>query len=416
MAWTIADSSSSAASEWRAGWRVAVSSALGYGSGNAMVLITAGLFIRPMQTDLGWSTTAVTLAPIMSLVWAFASPLSGAAIARWGPRRSAITGLALLGFALLGLAIAPASPASLYGLAAAIGFISILTNVPTYASGLSCWFDRHAGAAFGLAFNGSSLVALLAIPLVSFAISAHGWRGGYLALAAIVLAIGLPAVLAWFRDNPAANARPPLALNGFRRAVRDPRCAALALTFFVGSVPLGGFMGHLQPMLADRGISIVTATLLGMLYSVAVCAGRIGGGLLLDRFWPFAVAAILFLLAAIGGAALAHAEPTAPLPLLVLTVALVGMGQGAEADFLAFFALRCFDRDLYPVILGINVTASCLGIAGGGFAFAALFDRFGRYEMPFLLGAGSFATAALLLILVGLADQSRIRRTRNDAL
>jgi len=396
---------SSADSEWRSGWRIATSAMLGYGTGNAMVLITAGLFIRPMRIALGWPTSAVTLAPVMSLVWALASPLSGVAIGRFGPRRCAIAGHLLLGCCLIALAVSPSVYFVLLVLAAAIGLISPLTNVPTYASGLARWFERHAGAAFGIAFNGSALVGLMAVPLVSFAITRFGWRAGYTVLAVMVLGLGLPALAGWFKDKPTASAAPTAKPGQLDEIVTNPRIWLFLAIFLIGSIPLGGFMGHLQPMLAESRVPIVTATILGMAYSASVCAGRILGGLLLDRFWPFAVAGGMFFLAALGGYGLAISTHGATLPLMTTVVLLVGMGQGAEADFLAFFALRCFSAEIYPLILGGNVAASCLGIAAGGYGFAVLFDRFGNYQMACLIGSASFAIAAILIVIAGHLDR-----------
>ena len=84
--------------EWRRGWPVLLAAAIGYGTGGAMLILLGGLFIKPMRDALGWSTAAVTLMPIVTLVWARCNPSAGAVIDRFGSR--AIGYLGMIGLSL----------------------------------------------------------------------------------------------------------------------------------------------------------------------------------------------------------------------------------------------------------------------------------------------------------------------------
>lgn len=301
-------SGSGAAGEWRNGWPVVLSGAIGYGTGGAMILLLASLFIKPMRDALGWSTSAVTIAPIITLVWALCYPMAGAAIDRFGGRRVAIFGsVGLAGCALL-LATVPISRVSFYGTAVLIGLFCSLTAVPTYTRGIASWFRSGVGLAFGVALSGSALVAIGATPLTGTTIDAFGWRAGYLTLAGIILLIGLPAILLGYRERPgtvhSGDAEAPAAGRRMGEAVRDARFWCYFAAFGIACIPLGGFVGHLQPLLASKGFPLAQALSLGVLYALAMSFGKIAGGLLLDRLWPFGVAAAITTVAAAGPSAL----------------------------------------------------------------------------------------------------------------
>lgn len=395
--------------EWRRGWPVVLAAACGYGAGGSMIMMTAGLFIKPMREALGWSTAAVTIAPIISLVWAFSSPFAGAAVDKFGSRRIALGGGIGLAACAGALAILPITPWILYTIAVILGILGPFANVAPYARGIASWFRYSFGSALGIALNGVSVVALVSVPVVSAAIYHYGWRAGYGAVAALIMVIGLPIVFALFRERDARDGEPiggdePISGHTFQQAVRDVRFWAFLGVFAFGSLPLGGFMGHLQPLLADQGFGITEATGLVMLYAVSVSIGRIAGGILLDRFWDCAVAAILLFFAGCGGLALGHLQVDAPYMLVGTAVFLVGMGQGAEADFIAYFGRRTFGLRAYSTILGTQAMASSLGMAAGAFLFAKLFDLHGDYLIACYVGGASFLLAGAIVLSVGLGE------------
>lgn len=406
-----------AVAEWRKGWPVVAAAAFGYGTGGSMIMMTAGLFINPMRETLGWSTAAVTIAPIISLVWAFSSPVAGAAVDSYGSRPVALTGAIALILCALALATLPITSFTLYGIAVLIGLIAPLANVTPYARGIASWFRYSFGTALGVALNGVSLVALISVPVVSAAIYTYGWRAGYFAVAGLILVLGLPMIFALFREQPASTTEQSTtseAVSGhtFGEAMRDIRFWAFVAAFAIGSLPLGGFLAHLQPLLASRGFGIAEATGLGMLYAVSISIGRIAGGVLLDRFWDCAVAAIMFGLAGLGGFALGHLSIDTAYIIVGITVFLVGMGQGAEADFIAYFGRRTFGLRAYSTLLGTIAMASSLGMAAGAYSFAKLFDLHGNYLAASYLGGASFLLAGVIIMAVGLGEKAKIWRAR----
>ena len=82
--------------------------------------------------------------------------------------------------ALIG--VLPVNQALLYVLVVMIGLFAPVTNVASYTRGIASWFRQSVGTAFGLALNGSSVIALFAIPATAAAIGTYGWRAEFLTL------------------------------------------------------------------------------------------------------------------------------------------------------------------------------------------------------------------------------------------
>ena len=90
---TAVDSPLQPASEWRRGWRPLASGFIGTGTGSGLFIMTAGLFIIPMQEEFGWSRSALTIGPVIIFFSAFLQPLAGEIVDRFGARPSVIAGM-----------------------------------------------------------------------------------------------------------------------------------------------------------------------------------------------------------------------------------------------------------------------------------------------------------------------------------
>ena len=96
-------------------------------------------------------------------------------------------------------------------------------------------------------------------------------------------------------------------------------------------------VAHMVPLLTDRGIATSTATAVLSAAGLALVAGRLLAGYLLDRiFAPYV--AVAFFLAPLAGILLLFFG-SGPSVAAVATV-LVGAGPGAEVDLIAFLLSR----------------------------------------------------------------------------
>lgn len=403
--------------EWRQGWPVVLSGLLGYGCGSSFFLIASSLFIAPMQADLGWSIKALTIMPIVVFLLAVCNPIAGILIDRWGARPIVIIGMILYAVGTIGIAVAPMTPLFFYAMAAFVGITAPLTSVSPIAKGVAGWFPTSSGTAFGLTMSGVSFISLIGMPMIAYAIQSYGWRSGYFVFAGLALLIGLPAVIWKFHERVEARAASTDAhqvLPGmhWHDALKDMRFWALFIAFFLASLALGGFLGHLQPILALKHFPVSVATFLGMVYAVSVLIGRLAGGILLDCLWDGLVAFSLLVLPGLSALVLIGVDIETPMFFMICIVLFIGLGQGAEGDFVAFFCLKIFGLRSYSTLVGLFMLSVGLGLAVGGLGFAAIVDETGSYSIAMRLSSACFMIAGLIFVALRWNARNGLVRAR----
>jgi MFS family permease len=383
-----------------------------------LFLMTSGIFIIPMQEEFGWTRRALSIGPVALFVNCLVLPFAGAIIDRFGARRAAIGGLLMICAAYPLLAAAPANSWFLYSVAASLGLASPISSV-AMLKGVATWFRKNSGLAFGLTSSGDSLVSALALPFLAHIVSDFGWRMGYLTLLGLVITLGLPMVIGWFRERPqvmmkgstlehesleATQFHPDVSGHSgvsLRDALQDGRFWLLVIALSAAAVPIGGFLNQLQPLLASRGFTPTGAASVGTVFALAIGLSRIVAGKLLDYLNPPIVAAVCLALPALGAVLLAitaHSETS--WFLAVAAAFLLGIGAGAELDFIAFFTMRLFGLRQFSVIYGTGGLASGGATAIGGFLFASIFDKIGNYNVAVYLGVVMFLCAAMVMLMI----------------
>lgn len=395
----------SGTNEWRRGWKVLVASFFGVGSAWHTLMIVSGLFIIPMQTEFGWSRTAVAFGPLASMLSIIFYLPAGMLIDRIGARPVAIAGMCLMAIGLVALSATPASIPVFYAIIVVIAVGGAGCNAIAFSRGIASWFKDSFGTAVGIMTLGISAMSALAFPVLGAVIESLGWRAGSLTLAGLILFVGLPVVLLWFRTREATTQTTktvPNMVPGYTlgETLRDPRFWLLTLSFGMAGVPIGAFVVHLQPLLVASGFAVVVAAMLGSIFVTSVGIGRVLVGALLDRANPVYVTMGTMLLSAAGALLLNQISAGILSPVVIMAVILVGLSQGAESDFLAFFSRRVFGMRSYGRIVGIMSMAAGGGMAIGGFAFSILYDTLGGYREAVFLAALCYLVAALLMLTV----------------
>jgi hypothetical protein len=192
----------------------------------------------------------------------------------------------------------------------------------------------------------------------------------------------MPAILCWFREPAIPHSRKQAATrtDPWSVLVRSTAFWQLLLASAIAAIPIGGFIGHLVPMLMDRGFSIEKAAGFGSVFAVAIGVGRIGIGMLLDRLYPPLTTCATLLLAAAGaGILLLAGSANASFYVLALSISMIGLAQGAEGDYIKFFSLRLFGLPNFPRVVSIMAMTISIGMALGGLVFAKIFDLSGSY-------------------------------------
>jgi sugar phosphate permease len=409
-------------SEWREGWRTLFAASLGTGVGLPLFLLTAGLFIIPMQEEFKWSRSAVTIGPVVMFVGAILQPLVGGLIDRFGSRLIALLGLSMLALIYPLLALTPPNPWIFYSIVACLALAGPACNGVALLKGVATWFTKNSGLAIGLTLTGPSITSAIALPVIATIIETYGWRAGFLALFALVAVFGLPVVWLMFRERPqqpaqtrasgTANseqrASQPASYAGasLKEAVCDKRYWILVTAITAAAIPMGGFLSQLQPFLASNGFTASAAATVGTSYALAIGIGRIVAGKCLDEINPSIVAAVCLSLPAVGAFMLVlGASVGTPWLLAAIAVFLVGLGQGAEIDFIAYFTLRLFGLRSFSLIFGTMAMVVSGSMAVGGMVLARVYDAFGSYHGALILSVFLYLLAAGGVLLIKVPPQ-----------
>lgn len=395
------------AEEFRRGWRLVLAAATGVGLGiTGLTFYTLGIFIGPLSQEFGWSRTALASATILTtLTTLLLGPVVGRLADRFGGRRVGLVSLVGLAAGLAGMSLIGADLWSFY-LAFGIAMVLGAGTLPiVWTRAVNAGFDKARGLALGLTLTGTGVCAILAPPFTQWLIADHGWRTAYLGQAALVLVIGLPVVWMLFHEvggkGAAAPGRPKVAQPGFTasQARRTRQFWMLGVGFLFASFAVSALIVHLVSILTGGGLARDVAVWAASLLGFAIIAGRLGIGLLVDRFYAPLVAFGILVVAGI--ACLLLLVPGGGLPLALLCVVLIGLAAGAEVDLVAYLASRYFGMRAYGEIYGWQLGFFALGAGLGPMGVGRLYDATGSYLVGLLAAAVGFIVGAVLIGLLG---------------
>jgi MFS family permease len=401
---------SAGVAEWRRFWKVPVAAGLGYSIG-VIHVYCLGAFMEPLQSEFGWTRAEASLGlTIVGVAAAVAALPIGLMVDRLGPRRVGIIGAILMGAAFALLGTATGSLVNWILLWGVLSFASFWVQTTVWTSAVASRFATSRGLAFAVTLSGGSLAAAVFPPLATALIGAYNWRGAFLALGVLWGALVLTAVVLFFRGaqddvraaRPVPEATPsaPPELPGvtMREGLRSATFYQLLVAAGLFAFTTLGVVVHLVPILRGAGAEPLAAAGTASLVGVFSIVGRLGVGVLLDRFPGRVVGACAYLVP-IAGAALLLFDGTDP-GSQTLAAALFGLTLGAEVDVIAYLASRYFGLRNFGGLFGGLVAALSLGTAFGPLASGATFDRFGTYEPFLVLTMALMAVSSLALALL----------------
>ncbi|GAA2561031.1 MFS transporter [Mycolicibacterium diernhoferi] len=398
----------SALTEWRRYGTVPVAAALGYSLG-VIHVYSLGVFMAPLQEEFGWSRAQASVGlTIVGGAAAVAALPIGLMVDRMGPRRVGLIGTVLMATAFGLFSTASGTMANWILLWSVLAFASFWVQTTVWTSAVASRFETSRGLAFAVTLSGGSLGAALFPALATAFIGEWGWRGAFAGLGAAWGALVVLAVALFFRgaqdrkSAPAAVAADPapveLAGVTLREGLRSVTFYRLLLAAGLFAFTTLGVVVHLVPILRDAGTEPLAAAGTAALVGVFSIVGRLGVGLLLDRFSGRVVGACAYLVPIVG-AALLLLDGTNPVS-QTIAAALFGLTLGAEVDVIAYLAARYFGLRNFGGLFGGLVAALSLGTAFGPLAAGLSFDRFGGYSeflvlTMVLMGISSAALAGL---------------------
>lgn len=388
--------------EWRRGWPVVAAAMIGIGTGPGLFQNLSSLFTPGITAEFGWTRGQIATAAGLGLVGGLAAPFLGRVADRIGTRAVIVAAMLLLACAYGGLAAMTGRLWQYQLLVLCLALSVPGTSSLVYGKLVAARFTRQRGLALALATSGLSITTLALPSIVAAVIAQAGWRGGLLALGAVVGLVALPLVLVLLARAPAAivdTPADPALLAGVTgaQARRDPRFWALGATVLLINVATVGLVTQMVPFGLDRGLSAGGAALLLASYGASQIVGRFGIGILVDHYPapPLAAGAALLSATAFGALLLLDAPGFVALMTLVFVA---GLMHGAENDLLPFLASRLFGLKAYGEVFGSLLVMALMGTAGGIIGWGRLYDTTGDYRWPLTIATLAMVMASLLFL------------------
>ena len=388
----------------------------------SVILVNVGVFMSPLEDTFSWNRGDIALSlSIAAIAMAAANPLVGRLIDRFGVRPVLIT--SLLGYGVL-VALTPymvraGGLVGLYLAYAGIASIGAGSNVIAYVRLLSGWFSgpmtKSRGLALGISSAGIPLGATITGPLGVLLIDRFGWHGGYWGLALLPLLVGLPVALFLIRTAPneqsaateSKSAQANLPGMTVAEAMRTRAFWLLLAIALLMASCLQGIGIHTAPLLSDFNISAQMLALVLAADGVLGVIGRVGAGLLFDRYFAPYVSFGIFFIAAVSAFAFVGLPG---LWVAIIATLFITLGSGAESDFIGYVIGRYFGLKNYGQLFGYVYGMFMIGIALGPYLFGVAYDRWGDYKISFLLaGIGLSVICVLLLVMPRFKDEAETK-------
>jgi MFS family permease len=368
------------------------------------------VFLAPMEAELGWSRTAMTGAfSLASLVSGFAAIPAGRWVDRHGARGLMTAGSLLAALLLLAWA-ATDDLAAFYAIWAGLGLaMAAVLYEPAFAV-VASWFHHLRGRALTLLTFVAGFASVSFVPLATWLVEAYEWRRALVWLAVILAAATiLPHAILLRRrpedlgllpdggsrvdDDGTGAFRPSVPADV---AIRSASFRWLTIAFALSSLTTTALAVHLIPLLLERGYAPAFAGAAMGAVGLMALPGRLIFTPLGSRWPRAAVTASIFLLQALGIAALMMGGGEA---WVWACVALFGAGFGAITPARAALLAEFYGPLEYGRISGVLAMFLALARAAAPVGASVLYAVGGGYTPVLwtLLAACLAAGAAVLL-------------------
>jgi MFS family permease len=400
-------SAASAVAEWRKYWFLPFAAALGY-SHAVLHVYSVGPFFAPLTEEFGWTRAQASAGiTIAALGGALGCIPIGMLVDRVGPRPVGLVGVTIMCGGVALLSIANGDPMNWLLLWGVIAFGTFGVQSTVWTSAVASRFEASRGLAFAITLSGASFAAAVFPMLTTWLIGEFGWRGGFIGLGGIWFAVAFPILFFVFRGSRdkgagvrAAEPAPIMQQTGMTLAegLRSPAIYILLLAGLLFSFTAIAVLVHFVPILTDAGAEPLAAAGIASLVGLFSIIGRLGTGVLLDRFPGHLVGAAAFLIPIVGAGALLL-DGANPLHQSIAAAAF-GLTIGSEVDVIAYLSAKHFGLRNYGALYGVQVMALGLGTAFGPLAAGMVFDHSGSYTPFLMLTIALTAVASVSLLFL----------------
>lgn len=352
--------------------------------------------LTSVTADTGWAASTVTAAfTVALLISGVAGIPAGRLIDRLGPRAVMTAGSAMAGAGMAGVAWAPSL--ALFWTAWVLAGVAMAGVLYQAAfSAIAIIYRQGRTKALTVLTLAGGLASTVFAPFAHLLLTQMSWRATYLVLAAILVAITVPAHW-WFLPQVSAfRSSKPVAVHSVpvREILRSAVFVRSSAGFALAAFGLYAASLTLIPILQARGMSAGLA---------AVTFGLLGAGQLLGRiaFAPLArstsLATRTWAIVGVGSVLIAAlAWLPGPVPLLVALSVLLGAARGAVTLLQATLPADLWGPERYATLTGYFAAPISIAMAISPWAGTAISTHFG-YAAGWTLLAVLTAAGAVLV-------------------
>lgn len=381
-----------------------------------------GVFFKPLEQD--FALTRAQTSGVFSLLGLASSVfalLAGIALDKYGPKAVyAVMGL----FTALSLFLTSRAE-SLSHLYLTYSLLLAIGTGPGYVvvtSMASKWFPDKRGLAIGIATSGIGLGTVIMSPVADRLIAGYGWRGSYLALAAIALLVMVPCAQLVRRSPGEVRARakseapgPPGASSqseagaySVRQALANRDLWLVLSIWFLCSWSIFIVMAHVVRHGIDLGFTSMQASSVLSVVGGANIFGRLIMGRVSDSIGRKQAALICALLLS---AAMLFLTMASNLWMFYMFAVVFGFSFGGISPPIAAFIGETFGLRHLGAIMGIVEIGFTAGSAFGPLFAGYVFDASGNYVFAFLSGTIAMVLVAALICFLRGPIATRRRAT-----
>jgi sugar phosphate permease len=369
-----------------------------------------GVFVVPIEQDLGWSRSVVSTAVAFGiLVFGLTAPFSGRLMDRFGPMKVVMVGLAVIALSMATSALMTElwQLNLLWGALSGIGTGLIGSVLGAAVS--NRWFVEKRGLVTGIFGAATSAGQLVFIPALAGLAQDFGWRNASWVLAVLPIVFVIP-VLLLLKDTPQQIGLKPYGATDeqvkqvtakpdpqvMTRAVRSMTFWLLAITFFVCGFTSNGLIGtHFIPHAVACGIPATTAAATLALMGTFNFIGTLASGWLTDRFDPRRLLMVYYILRGVSLIVLPYVSD--PIGLTAFAV-LFGLDYIATVPPTIKLCADTFGRQNVGSVYGWVFCAHQVGAAVASWLGGVAFDQLGNYVLAFVV-AGFIGIGAGLMTI-----------------
>ena len=398
------------------GWHIAAVLAITETISYGVAFYAFGVFIKPMEAELGWTRGELSGAfSLLLLVGAVMAYPVGAWVDKHGARWLMTIGSILA--SLLVIAWSQVTNLTLFYLIfAGLGVCGALVWYEPAFAVIATWFVNRRGAALAVVTFTAGFASTIFLPLSDWLLNQFGWRDAVLILGILVAVTTIPLHALVLRRRPAdlglmpdggkidfagrKSKSPALSVSD---AVHSRFFWVLTLGFALSGLAISAIRVHFIPLLIDRGIDDTTAAAFAGAIGMMQVAGRVVFAPLEARFnsrtmvigvCSFLVIAMFLLLLPSSGF------------IVVVFIGLFGMTIGAQTLARPAIVADVFGSTSYGRISSVMAIFLTLAATAAPFGAGVMYDRIGNYDLVIWI-VFVFAIIATTVMLFSRPDEVR---------